>query len=102
MARRGGTLRGQRPRARTEAPRTGTGRSRVCLRAAQAASGSPRTYADAGRTWEVGQLRSTWEAAEQSRGTGRGGGGGKGAGRGETVQAKRVPDTEPARRAQCA
>ena len=34
---------------------------------AQTASGSPRTHADDARTREVGQLRSTGEAAEQSR-----------------------------------
>ena len=102
IARRDGTPRGQRPRARTEAPRTGTGRSRVCLRreGPQAASGSPRTHADDERTWEVGRLRSTGEAAEQSRGTGGGGGGGKGAGQGELARAQRAPDTEPGRRAQ--
>src|SRR5207253_5966759 len=85
-ARRPGTPRGRRPHACTDAPRTGTGRSRVCrrLREPQAASGSPRTYADDGRTREVGQPRSTREATEQRRGTGGGGGGGKGAGQGGT------------------
>jgi hypothetical protein len=104
IARRAGTPRGQRPHACTEAPRTGTGRSRVCLRplGAQNASGTPRGHADDGRTREVGQLRSTWEAAEQSRGTGRGGGGGKGAGQGEFARAKRVPDSGPGRRVKCA
>ena len=37
IARRDGTPRGQRPRACTEAPRTGTGRSRVRLRQMRAA-----------------------------------------------------------------
>src|SRR2546427_264324 len=83
-ARRVRTLRGQRPRARTEAPRTGTGRSCVRLgqREPQAAPGSPRTYAGDGRAQEVGQPRGTEEAAEQGREIGRGGGGGKGAGQG--------------------
>ena len=101
IARRDGTLRGQRPRARTETPRTGTGRSRGRLRrrAPQTASGSPRTHADDGRPREVGQLRSTGEVAEQRRGTGGGGGGGKGAGQGELARAQRAPDAEPG---QCA
>ncbi len=79
-ARREGTPRGLRPRARTEAPRAGTGRSHVRLwqERSQAAPGSLRTHAGDERTWEVGRPRSTWEAAEQSRETGRGGGGGKG------------------------
>ena len=46
------------------------------------------------------RLRSTGEAAEQSRGTGRGGGGGKGAGQGELARAQRAPDAEPGRCAQ--
>src|SRR5262245_6950280 len=85
-----------------ETPRTGTGRSHVCLqtRVMQDASGSPRTQADDGRTWEVGQPRSTREPAEQSRGTGRGGGGGKGADQGKSARAYRAPDTEPDRRGQ--
>src|SRR6267378_2524951 len=53
--------RGQRPRARTQTPRAGTGRSQV--RPGQQlpwdASGSLRTYADDERTWEVGQTSST-------------------------------------------
>src|SRR5205823_13468303 len=87
-----------------DAPRTGTGRScvRRRVRGSTAASGSPRTHADDGRTREVGQPRSTREAAEQGRGAGRGGGGGKGAGQGELARARRAPDTGPGRRAQCA
>src|SRR5438034_5854269 len=48
---------GHRPRARTETPRAGTGRSRVRpeQKSPWDASGSPRTYADDERTWEVGQ-----------------------------------------------
>src|SRR2546426_1601601 len=100
-ARREGTPRGLRPRARTEAPRTGTGRSHVRLwhERSQAAPGSSRTHAGDERTWEVGRPRSAWEAAEQSRETGGGGGGGKGAGQGEPARAQRAPDTEPGRRA---
>ena len=102
--RRLGAPRGQRPRARTETPRAGTGRSRgrPPRMVRRAASGSPRTYADDERPWEVGQPRSTREAAEQGRGTGGGGGGGKGAGQREPAPAKHAPDTEPGRRAQCA
>ena len=51
---------------------------------------------------EVGQARSTDEAAEQRRATGRGGGGGKGPGQGKRGRAKRAPDTEPDQRAKCA
>src|SRR5246127_4151851 len=82
-------LRGQRPRACTEAPCAGTGRSHVCLRRRelQTVSGSRRTYADDERKWEVGKLHSTCEVAEQSRGTGSGGDGGKGAGQGELARA---------------
>ena len=49
--------RGQRPRARTQAPRMGTGRSQVRPRPQLPwdVSGSLRTYADDERTWEVGQ-----------------------------------------------
>src|SRR6266851_5033877 len=80
---------GQGPRACTQAPCAGTGRSHVCLwpRELQAASGSRRTYVDDERTWEVGQLYSTWEVAEPSRGTGSGGDGGKGAGQGKLARA---------------
>ena len=51
---------------------------------------------------EVGQARSTDEVAEQRRATGGGGDGGKGPGQREPAPAKRAPDTEPGRRAQCA
>jgi len=55
------TLRGRGPRARTETPRTGTGRSHICLRerASEAALGSLRTCANDVRIWEVGQPHST-------------------------------------------
>src|SRR5216683_2027660 len=64
------------------------------------ALGSPRTYADDERTREVGQANRTCEVSEQRWATGRGGDGGKGPGQGEPATAKRVPDTEPERRAQ--
>src|SRR5688572_22342672 len=87
-----------------DAPCAGTGRTRARLRnvSAQAASGSPRTHADDARARAVRQLRSTREAAEQSRGTGCGGGGGKGAGEGEPARAKHAPNAESEERAQCA
>ena len=69
----------------------------------QAVSGKSKTYADDERAWEVGQFGSTAEVSEQSRPRGGdGGGGGKGTGQGEPTAAKRAPDTEPERRAQCA
>ena len=97
-------VRGQRPRARTETPRTRTGRSRAHSRRMELrdASGSPRTYADDERAREVGQACSTGEVPEQRRATGGGGDGGKRSGQREPATAKRVPDTEPERRAQCA
>src|SRR3990172_60733 len=90
------------PTRRHRETRRGPGRSGVGVGRCtpQAASGSPRTYADDGRTREVGQARSTWEAAEQSPGTGGGGGGGKGSGQGELARAQRTPDTGPGRCAQ--
>src|SRR6266404_2313377 len=92
------------PEHRTEAPRAGTGRSQVCPgpQLPWDASGSLRTYADDERTWEVGQTYCTGEVPEQRRATGNGGDGGKGSGQREPAPAKRVPDTEPGRRAQCA
>src|SRR5467141_4266788 len=61
IARRCKVPRGQRPRARTQTPRSGTGRSHVRprLQLPWDASGSLRTYADDERTWEVGQTSST-------------------------------------------
>src|SRR5215468_10329280 len=81
--------RGQRPRACTQAPCPGTGRSHVRLqeRELQTVSGSQRTNTDDERTWEVGQLCNTCEVAEQCRGTGSAGDGGKGAGQGELARA---------------
>src|SRR5713226_5923562 len=104
IARCQGIPRGRRPRARTEAPRMGTGRSRVRPKRNLSgdASGGPRTHADDERTREVGQIRSTCEVPEQGRATGGGGDGGKGSDQREPASAKRVPDTEPDGRAQCA
>src|SRR5688572_32616042 len=77
-ARHDGTLRGQRPCARTDTSRTGTGRSGGCLpHAWQTASGRPRTHADDGRPPEVGHRRSTGEVAERRREGGRDGGKGE-------------------------
>ena len=83
---------------------TGTGRSRVLSKRKMAwdASGSLRTYADEERTREVGQTCSTCEVLEQGWATGGGGDGGKRFDQGESATAKRVPDSEPDRRAQCA
>src|SRR5947209_14064842 len=65
----------------------------------RAVSGSLRTEADDERTREVGQVHSTGEVLEQSQTDGGGGDGGKGPGQREPAPAKRVPDTEPGRRA---
>src|SRR5439155_10074443 len=103
-ARDGGVPRGQRPRARTETPRTRTGRSPGCPQQwlPWAASGSLSTHADDERAGEIGQAGSTDEVAEQRRATGRGGDGGKRSGQRKPATAKRAPDTEPGGRAQCA
>src|SRR5208283_551811 len=82
---------------------TGTGRSRVRPGSSgRAASGSLWTGADDERTREVGQAHITGEVLEQGRNVGGGGDGGKGLARGKPATAKRVPDTGPGRRAQCA
>ena len=47
--------------------------------------GKSQDEADDERSWEVGQLHSTDEVAEQRRNTGCGGDGGKGAGQGKLV-----------------
>src|SRR5436309_12672333 len=87
--------------ARKDALCTGTGRSRVRPRSRRnrAVSGSLRTEADDERTREVGQVHSTGEVSEPSQTDGGGGDGGKGPGQREPAPAKRVPDTEPGRRA---
>src|SRR5947207_521505 len=59
-----------------------------------------RTEADDERTREVGQIHSIGEVLEPSQTDGGGGDGGKGSGQGEPAPAKRVPDTEPGRRAE--
>src|SRR5438128_53555 len=88
-------LRGQRPQACTETHSTETGRSHGRLRKRQTVSESLRTYTDDERSWEVGSIHSTGEAAEQS-GQPRGGGGrGKGSSQGEPAQARQALDTEP-------
>jgi hypothetical protein len=89
-----GTLRGQRPCARTEhlAREPGDPGSPAAM-GRRAASGSPRTHADDERTREVGHARSTGEVAER-RATGCGGDGGKGLAKGTRLSATR-PDTEP-------
>jgi RNA-directed DNA polymerase len=103
IARRNGTLRGQRPRARTETPRTRTGRSpgRPWRRSPRAASGSRSTHADDERPGEVGQAGSTDEVAEQRRATGRGGDGGKRSGQRKpaTANASRTPSRTDVRSA---
>jgi len=98
--------RSQTPRTyrKTETPCTGTGRSRVLpwRKMPWDVSGSLRTYADDERTREVGQTCSTCEVLEQGRANGCGGDGGKRTDQGKSATAKRVPDTEPEQRAQCA
>ena len=64
--------------------------------------GKSRTHADDERPREVGQAGSTDEVLEQRRATGRGGDGGKRSGQREPAPAKRAPDSEPERRAECA
>src|SRR5262249_50289321 len=83
---------------------TGTGRSWSWPRRKlpRSASGSRKADADDARRQEVGQLRNTDEVAERRQTTGRGGDGGKGADQRKLAPAKRVPDTAPVRRAQCA
>ncbi|MFZ1999415.1 MAG: group II intron reverse transcriptase/maturase, partial [Candidatus Sulfotelmatobacter sp.] len=100
IARCNGVPRGHRPWARTEAPRAGTGRSRVRpgQQLPRDASGSLRTYADDERTWEVGQTYCTGEVPEQHRATSSGGDGGKRFGQREPAQqnASRTPSREDA------
>src|ERR1700693_231584 len=102
MARRLGTLRGQRTHACTYALCSGTGRSHRPLRSqdGQSVSGSRKTDADNERRWEVGPTHSTREVAEQGRGNGRGGDGGKGSDQGESARRQHTPDSGPGRCAQ--
>ena len=59
IARRLGISHGHSPRARTETPCAGTGRTqpRRWRMAPQPVSGSPKTYVDDELSWEVGQAR---------------------------------------------
>jgi len=66
------------------------------------AGGTPRRYALDERAREVGQARTTCEAAEQRRASGRGGGGGKGPAQGERGQQNASRTQSRARRAKCA
>ncbi len=86
IARRRRTPRGQRPRARTEAPRTGTGRSRVRLRR----GGRRRPHREVqGHTPMMDERGKSdrpvvpEKPPNKAEGPARGGGGGKGAGQGE-------------------
>jgi hypothetical protein len=93
----GTVLRGRRPLACTETPCARTGRSSVCPPRGWAGrvGKAGRPYADDERAEEVGQARSTDEAAEQGQWYGCGGGGGKEPGQGEGGRAKHAPDAEP-------
>jgi len=64
------TLRGRRPRARTETPYAGTGRSRNWPRngSMRSALRTPRGHVRDVWKWEVGQPHSTWEAPNNSHG----------------------------------
>ena len=70
IARHVWTLRGRRPRARTETSCTGTGRSHNRPRngSLRSALGTPRGYARDVRKWEVGQSHSTKEAPNKGLG----------------------------------
>ena len=91
--------RGLRPCARTEAPRTGTGRSHTwpLIMAPRSAPSILREQGGDVRVWEVGQANSTREASEQGHrcAGARGGSGGKWPDQGEFVSTKQVPDTVP-------
>ncbi len=87
------TPRGRRPRANTEAPHAGTGRSHDWPRGwRRGPRCEPKGHDSDERSWEVGRLHSTEEAAEQCRwcATEGGGRGGKGVGQGERGQANQV------------
>ena len=104
IARRAGAPRGQRPRARTETPCAGTGRSRGRPRrmAPRAASGSPRTHADDERAREVGQARSTGKSPNKAGRPAAEGVEGRGLAKGNPSQ-QNAPRTQSRdRRAQCA
>src|ERR1700730_18115680 len=61
------------------------------------AATSRKTHAADERAWEVRQLRSTEEGAEQSREAGGGGAGGKAAGQAELATEQDAADTGPGR-----
>jgi len=96
--------------------RTGRSRARPCRRMMprpgwlagwqvggwRDARGTLRRYALDERAREVGQARSTCEAAEQRRASGRGGGGGKGPAQGERGQQNASRTQSRARRVKCA
>ena len=91
--------RGLRPCARTEASRTGTGRSHV--RPWQVAPGSAlrisREHDSDEQTWEVGQVHMYRRSGRTKAGVipAGGGCGGKGPDQGESVPTKQVLDTGP-------
>jgi len=91
--------RGLRPCARTEASRTGTGRSHVWPRrmVPRSALRILREYDSDERAWEVGQAHSYRRSGRTKAGAipAGGGCGGKGPDQGESVPTKQVLDSEP-------
>ena len=91
--------RGLRPCARTEAFRTGTGRSHVWPRrmAPRSALRIPREHDSDERTWEVGQANSYRRSGRTKAGEipVGGGCGGKGPDQGKSVPTKQVLDSGP-------
>jgi len=91
--------RGLRPCARTEAFRTGTGRSHVWPRrmAPRSALRIPREHDSDERTWEVGQAYMYRRSGRTKAGAipAGGGCGGKGPDQGESVLTKQVLDSGP-------
>ena len=91
--------RGLRPCARTEASRTGTGRSHVWPRrmVPRSALRILREYDSDERAWEVGQAHSYRRSGRTKAGAipAGGGCGGKGPDQGEFVPTKQVLDSEP-------
>ena len=92
-------LRGLRPCARTEASRTGTGRSHVYpwQMVVGIALRTPREYDSDERTWEVGQANMYRRSGRTKASAIPAGGGceGKGPGQGESISTKQVLDTGP-------
>jgi len=91
--------RGHRPRARTEAFRTGTGRSHVrpWQMALRSALRIPREHGGDERAWEVGQANMYRGSSRTKTGVipAGGGCGGKGPDQGESVPTKQVLDAVP-------